>query len=86
VTPRAQLTAATHAAELASPELDLHRLGVGLYHLHTGAPRIDVERAASILRSEIWRGGLLAAQDVQHPDGDDRIVNTTASATPTRSR
>jgi hypothetical protein len=35
------------------PAAGLHRLDVGLYHLHSGAPRIDVEEVASSLRPEI---------------------------------
>jgi hypothetical protein len=46
--PRAQLTTAAHAGDLTGSQPGLHRLDIGLYHLHIGAPRIDVEEAASI--------------------------------------
>jgi hypothetical protein len=48
VSPWPQLAAAPRAHNLTGPQPGLHRPGVRLYHLHTGAPRIDVGEAASI--------------------------------------
>jgi hypothetical protein len=71
VAPRAQLTAAAHAYDLAGPQPGLHQLGVGVYHLHIGAPRVDVVEAASISGQRLGQVAFSLVQGVQHPDADD---------------
>src|SRR5262245_49093575 len=66
--------------DLAGLRPGLQRLDVGPYHLHMGAPRIDVGGGRPDLSPEIWRGGLLAAHDVHHLDGDGSVLNTTATS------
>jgi len=45
-------------SDLAGLRPGFHRLEVGFYHLHIGAPRIGAEEARLDLSAEIWRGGL----------------------------
>jgi hypothetical protein len=52
--PRPQLTAAPRARDLAGYQPGLDRRGVGLYHLHVGAPRIDEEEAAPAVQDRTY--------------------------------